>query len=140
MRLMGPVSVIVTLGNGLFFASASLPEIATPFVALHVVLLFSNTETAFEPLSGIARSSLPSPSKSPTPRPAGAGPDTKLVGARKVPVPVPSKTDTAFELKLLTTKSSLPSLLKSPTANPTPGLAPVGKLVAALKVPVPDPK
>ena len=60
----------------------------------------------------------------------------KLVGALKLPVPVPNKIETL--LSFATARSSLRSPLKSPTATER-GSGPTAKLVGALKLPVPVP-
>jgi hypothetical protein len=54
------------------------------------------------------------------------------------PLPAPNSTDTVLALKSVTARSSASSSSKSPIAIHA-GLAPVGRVVAALKVPVPLP-
>src|SRR5437660_371776 len=98
----------------------------------------NKTDTLFEPSLAVARSCLPSPSKSPTATERGLLPTPKLLAAPKLPVPSPNKIETLSELKLATARSCLPSPLKSPTATEL-GLKPTPKLVAALKLPAPLP-
>src|SRR5947207_13480746 len=62
-----------------------------------------------------AKSSLPSPLKSPTATDWGPG-APKFTGALKVPSPLPSSTLTFLLPAFATARSSLPSPLKSPTA------------------------
>src|SRR5579864_2258843 len=65
----------------------------------------------------IARSSLPSPLRSPATIDAGLEPAGKVIGGRKVLVPMPRKIDTLLELPLVTARSRIPSELKSATAS-----------------------
>src|SRR6267378_4303260 len=81
-----------------------------------------------------ARSSLPSPLKSPTATETGKPPAAKVNGARKVPSPLPDSTETLREPELATARSSLPSPLKSPTATEAGRLPPVLEIRAAWKV------
>ena len=91
-----------------------------------------------KPEFATARSSLPSPLKSPTATAKGPDPTAKLVAAPKLPVPVPSRTPMLLDVKLLfpTARSSLPSPLKSPSATER-GFVPAAKLLAAVKLGVP---
>ena len=72
-------------------------------------------------------SSLPSLLKSPTATDTGRTPVLLLLGARNVPLPLPSRTLTSLELLLAVTRSILPSALKSPTASEI-GKLPVAEL------------
>src|SRR6266702_1857452 len=98
----------------------------------------SNTERVFSFTLATARSSLPSPLKSPTVTPAGPLPTVKLGAGMKVPLPLPSSTEAVPESTLETARSGLPSPLKSPTAT-SPGWVPTGKVFGAWKVPSPLP-
>src|SRR5712664_3294630 len=103
-------------------------------------VLLINTETSLEKPLATARSSHPSPLKSPTATETGLSPAAKLSAAWKVPSPFPRSTETLLELKATATaRSSHPSPLKSPTATET-GLSPAAKLSAAWKVPSPFPR
>ena len=55
---------------------------------------FSSTEILLEPLLAVARSGLPSLSKSPIATDLGFCPTTKSLAVSKLPEPLPSSTDT----------------------------------------------
>src|SRR5436190_19147700 len=86
-----------------------------------------------EVLFAAAKSSLPSPLKSPTAAERGPVPTAKFVTAPKLPVPVPNKTDALLELKFAEARSSFPSPLKSPTAIEI-GVLPKVKFATAPKL------
>src|SRR6266480_3035703 len=90
----------------------------------------SSTETSPEFQLAAARSSLPSPLKSPTVTEVGRDPTAKVRPAGKVPSPLPSSTATLLEPSLATTRSGTPSPLKSPTATVIESL-PTGKSLLA---------
>ena len=77
----------------------------------------SRIETVSLSRFATARSSLPSPLKSPTATEPGPPPVPKSVFAPKLPVPVPSRIETVSLPAFATARSSLPSPLKSPTAT-----------------------
>ncbi len=107
-----------------------------PGVMVILGVVFNSTETSLLPLLTAAKSSLPSPLKSPTVTELGLLPTEKSVAVPKPPVPLPSSTETV--LPLATAKSSLPSPLKSPTVTELIPL-PTEKSVAVPKPPVPLP-
>ena len=93
-----------------------------------LVDVFRNTET-YPPPHAIAKSSLPSPSKSPMATETEAEPVGKFIGVAKLPVPMLPLMDVlrcteTVELAFATAKSGLPSPSKSPTATEK-GCAPV---------------
>ena len=96
----------------------------------------SSTETLLEPWSATARSGSLSPLKSPTATAKGVSPAGKSVGAPKLPPVLPSSTETLPVKMLATARSGSWSPLKSPAATEKGKVkSPVGKLVAAPKVP-----
>src|SRR5712692_6322521 len=92
------------------------------------------------PKLATARSSLPSPLKSPKATPYTAGFTSNVCAGPNVPSPPPNRTETLprFTSSLAVTTSRLPSPLKSPTANWI-GRLPRSKLRGSLKVPSPWP-
>jgi hypothetical protein len=88
-----------------------------------VAVVLINTETVFAVLSATARSSLPSPLKSPTATAAGPSPTPNVSAVWKVPSPLPRSTETMSESKLATARSGLPSPLKSPTVTERGGVS-----------------
>src|SRR5207253_762750 len=90
----------------------------------------SSTETVLDPRLATARSSLPSPLKSPTATENGLVPTARSGRAANVPSPWPRSTETVPEPSLATARSALPSPLKSPTATDD-GLCPVRKSLGA---------
>ena len=86
-----------------------------------------------------AKSSLPSPLKSPTVTELGLVPTAKSVLVPKPPDPFPSSTDTLLLSSFAVAKSSLPSPLKSPTVTDL-GLVPTANSVLGLKPPAPFPR
>jgi hypothetical protein len=64
-----------------------------------------------------AKSSFPSPLKSPTATEEGPGPAATDEASVKFPVPSPNKMETVLSLELTTARSCLPSPLKSATAS-----------------------
>src|SRR3989442_966208 len=89
----------------------------------------SSTETSLESRLAVARSSLPSPSKSPEATEFGWLPAGKLIAARKVPSPFPSSAET-LEWRLATARPCAPSPLKSLTVTEL-GLVPAAKSLRA---------
>src|SRR5262244_2069181 len=85
-----------------------------------------NTETLLELALATARSSAPSPLKSPTATETGVLPTVRLCAGWKLPSPELKSTETLFERELATARSGTPSPLKSPAATKT-GLRPVSK-------------
>ena len=67
--------------------------------------------------SQTARSSLPSPLKSPTATATGVPPDATVVPGANVPSVWPIRMETLAENALATAKSGMPSPLKSPSAR-----------------------
>jgi hypothetical protein len=67
----------------------------------------NKTETLFDELLAVAKSSFPSALKSPLAIARGCVPTKKLVAVLKLPVPVPNSIDTLFEPSLLVAKSGL---------------------------------
>jgi hypothetical protein len=72
------------------------------------------TETVLAAPLAVARSSLPSPLKSPLVRKKGTAPVAKSVLVWKVPSPLPSSIETVLEPRSAAARSNLPSPLKSP--------------------------
>src|SRR5207253_6138150 len=100
---------------------ANVPWAANEHAAAPGVVVFSSTETVFEPALPTARSGRPSPLKSPTATYQDSVPVAKLCGAAKVGVAAPgavvfSITETVPGKRLGTARSSRPSALKSPEA------------------------
>ena len=100
------------------------------------------TETEFEPLFAVAKSDLPSPSKSPMATEKGFKPVPKSTLSAKLRLPMLDVfriTETEFEPSFPTAKSGLLSPSKSPIATEL-GLVPVVKstLVAKLRLPTLD--
>src|SRR6516225_6939510 len=84
-----------------------------------------------------ARSSSPSPLKSPTATENGNDPTAEFTAAWKVPFPSPSSTLTLLVPKLAVTVSSLPSPLKSSTTTDSGELErepPTGKVLAVRNI------
>ena len=67
--------------------------------------------------SAVARSTFPSPLKSPAATPTAPLPAANIIWGRNVPRPVPSNTLTELVLKSAVATSSFPSPLKSPVTN-----------------------
>src|SRR5260370_987752 len=84
--------------------------------------MLSSTETVLELRFATARSSLPSPFRSPTVTDIGTEPVGKSCLAAKLGVAAPgavvlSSTDTVLEIRFATARSSLPSPFRSPTVT-----------------------
>src|SRR5262249_39024402 len=94
--------------------------------------------TQTEPRFASARSSLPSPLKSPTATEIGRLPGEKADFATKLAAPAPGRIETVSQRRFASARSSLASPLKSPTATEY-GELPVPKSVFAAKLPVPVP-
>ena len=109
-RLKSPTAIpdgLLPTAKGLPLAAAKLPE-PVP----------SNTVTVEAPKLAIARSSLPSPLKSPVSMARGPFPTARGLPAAALnfPAPMPSSTVTVLSPLLATARSNLPSPSKSPTA------------------------
>src|SRR5207237_1266913 len=100
--------------------------------------VLSSTDTVLELEFATARSSPPSPFRSPTVTEHGVVPVAKSCLAAKLDVVAPgavvlSSTDTVAELEFATARSSLPSRSTSPTVTEN-GVVPVGKSCLAAKL------
>ena len=93
------------------------------------------------PLSATARSSLPSPFRSPVASPIGRCPVVNCIPlSLSVPSPFPKSTPTLLPLEFVTrATSTLPSLLKSPAADESASVPPPSKSRRAMKPPSPSP-
>ena len=80
-----------------------------PEIVAVTTLVFSNTETLFEPKFGPARSGLLSLLKFPDAKIRGSVPTVKFVGVPSIPVPSPSSTERLPDPELATATSGLPS-------------------------------
>jgi hypothetical protein len=98
----------------------------------------SSTERLLEPLLAIARSSFPSPLKSPVVTDRATSPTLKFVAALKLPDPSPNRTETLSEKALAVARSRFPSPLKSPVVKEA-GLSPTARFVAGPKLGVEQP-
>src|SRR5437870_1055082 len=112
-------------------------------VAAPGAVVLSSTDTVLENSFATARSSLPSPFRSPTVTDTGLAPVAKSCLVAKLGVAAPgsvvlSSTDTVSELKFATARSSLPSPFRSPIATDA-GAVPVAKSWWAAKLGVAAP-
>src|SRR5439155_1308332 len=112
-------------------------------VAAPGAVVLSSTDTVTELLFATARSSLPSPFRSPTVTDSGLAPVPKSWWAAKLGVAAPgavvlSSTDTVPEIQFTTARSPLPSPFRSPSVTDV-GLAPVAKSCLAAKLGVAAP-
>src|SRR5579883_2763591 len=122
----GPVGIPAALTNEVTAGEGRIP-----------VRLIS-TVTVFDPLLATSRSGLPSPFRSTTLIQAGAVPETKSSGGRKLPVPVPSSIETVLAPVLATARSTFPSRLKSPLIRKDE-CAPAANVLGARNTPLPKP-
>src|SRR5439155_964851 len=112
-------------------------------VAAPGAVVLSSTDTVTELLFATARSSLPSPFRSPTVTDSGLAPVPKSWWAAKLGVAAPgavvlSSTDTVPEIQFTTARSPLPSPFRSPSVTEN-GPAPVAKSCLAAKLGVAAP-
>src|SRR2546426_491253 len=112
-------------------------------MAAPAAVVLSSTDTVAELPFATARSSLPSPFRSPTVTDRGKAPVAKSCLAAKLGVAAPgavvlSSTDTVLAAKFATARSSLPSTFTSPTVTDA-GMLPVAKSCLAAKLGVAAP-